>query len=84
MTKFRFEQLEIWEFAIEISNQLFDLDDLLNEKEEVLICKVFKRVAMSYLYPTPFIIGISRLAMHSTLRPAPCAPRLAPNQQYQC
>ncbi len=34
MTKFRFEQLEIWKFAIEISNQLFDLADLLIEKKK--------------------------------------------------
>ncbi len=32
MTKFRFQDLEIWQLAIEIANELFDITDELEKK----------------------------------------------------
>ncbi len=34
MCRFRFENLEIWKFAIEISNKLFDIADMLIERKK--------------------------------------------------
>ena len=47
MTKFRFEQLDIWKFAVEISNQLFDLADLLIEKKKYKFAEQLDAAAMS-------------------------------------
>ena len=33
MAKFRFQDLEIWQLAIEIANELFDIADILENKK---------------------------------------------------
>ena len=47
MTKFRFEQLEIWRFGIEISNQLFDIADMLIENKKYKFAEQLDSAAMS-------------------------------------
>lgn len=47
MTKFRFEQLDIWKMGIEISNQLFDLADLLIEHKKFKFAEQLDSAAMS-------------------------------------
>ncbi|MCK9271564.1 MAG: four helix bundle protein [Bacteroidales bacterium] len=47
MTRFRFEQMEIWKFASEISNHLFDIADLLTEKKKYRFAEQLNAAAMS-------------------------------------
>lgn len=47
MTKFRFEQMDIWKLAIEISDQLFDLADMLIEKKKYKFAEQLDSAAMS-------------------------------------
>lgn len=47
MTRFRFESLEIWKMAIEISNQLFDIADDLESKKRYRFSEQLRGAGMS-------------------------------------
>ena len=47
MSKFRFENLEIWKFAINISDKLFDIADMLIEKKKFKFAEQLDSAAMS-------------------------------------
>ncbi len=43
MTKFRFQDLKIWQLAIQIANELFDIAENLEKKEIISLCRTAKR-----------------------------------------
>lgn len=45
--KFRFEDLEIWQIAIEIGDKLYDIADLLDEKKKYRFAEQLRGAAMS-------------------------------------
>ena len=45
--KFRFENLEIWKLGIHISNQLFNIADMLEEKKKYKFAEQLNSAAMS-------------------------------------
>ena len=47
MSKFRFEDLEIWKMAINIANQLFDIADKLEEKKRYRFAEQLRGAGMS-------------------------------------
>jgi len=47
MSSFRFESLEIWRFAIDISDRLFDIADLLIEKKKFKFAEQLDSAALS-------------------------------------
>jgi len=47
MSKFRFEDLEIWKMAIDIANQLFDIADKLEEKKRYRFAEQLRGAGMS-------------------------------------
>lgn len=47
MGNFRFEDLEIWKFATKISNELFDLADMLYEKKKYRFSEQLYAAALS-------------------------------------
>jgi four helix bundle protein len=47
MSKFRFEDLEIWKMAIDIANQLFDIADKLEEKKLYRFAEQLRGAGMS-------------------------------------
>jgi four helix bundle protein len=47
MGHFRFEDLEIWKLATNISNELFDLADMLHEKKKFRFAEQLYAAAMS-------------------------------------
>lgn len=47
MTKFRFEQLNIWKMGTQISNQLFDIADLLIENKKYKFAEQLDSAALS-------------------------------------
>ena len=47
MVKFRFQDLKIWQLAIEIANELFDLSDKLDEKRLYRFAEQLRGAAMS-------------------------------------
>jgi four helix bundle protein len=47
MTKFRFQDLEIWQLAIEIANELFDIADELEEKKLYKFAEQLRGAGMS-------------------------------------
>ena len=47
MVKFRFQDLEIWQMAIEINDKLFDIADELEEKHLYRFAEQLRRAGMS-------------------------------------
>ncbi|MGB9628411.1 MAG: four helix bundle protein [Thermodesulfobacteriota bacterium] len=47
MVKFRFQDLKIWQLAIEIADQLFDIADLLEQKRLYRFAEQLRGAAMS-------------------------------------
>ncbi len=47
MTKFRFQDLEIWQLAIEIANELFDIADELEKKRLYRFAEQLRAAGMS-------------------------------------
>jgi four helix bundle protein len=47
MTKFRFQDLKIWQLAIEIADQLFDIADALEEKRLYKFAEQLRGAGMS-------------------------------------
>lgn len=46
MAKFRFRDLEIWQMAIEIANELFDIADHIEQKLDEIITLCAMRYAL--------------------------------------
>jgi len=47
MTKFRFQDLKIWQLAIEIADQLFDIADALEQKRLYKFAELLRGAGMS-------------------------------------
>jgi four helix bundle protein len=47
MAKFRFQDLKIWQLAIEIADQLFDIADMLEQKKLYKFAEQLRGAAMS-------------------------------------
>jgi len=47
MAKFRFEDLEIWQMAIEIADELFDIADTLDKKRLYRFTEQLRGAGMS-------------------------------------
>ena len=47
MVRFRFQDLEIWQMAIEIANELFDIADKLDERRLYRFAEQLRAAGMS-------------------------------------
>jgi len=47
MAKFRFQDLEIWQLAIEIADELFDIADILENKKLYRFAEQLRAAGMS-------------------------------------